>query len=689
MGLLQRAYETYRNLEGYIGVPSKDNFSMLAPVYHIYRNTTAVIKISMDGKFVGIDWFQKEIHGKLKDAPEKIIVPVCSLTNNAKAWSPYVLCADYAVISGDVGLVADYDGRDEKKKKKVAEDRDFIRQKHDYYVSNLKDWAESEFTHPIVQAVYKYVSGGTLVDDVKSRSDKKVLKAKDAVAWRVLGIESGSTSFCYQNKDLFVAHIRRMRKLLAIESDTADELVNEDGSNLDSVLKKIDLKLTYGQGLCFVTGGVVPMMLKHPQGPIPVFSSSKLLSSSDDKNFVYRGRFKNATQAFGVSCEVSWAAHNVLTWLADNGGVMVYNAEVPDKPNRSFFGNRVFLCWSPSGKPVPTVMNNKFDTGFKDMEKPKFSLVKYRNASDYLKNKLSRLGKAFDLHDVVVVASFTAATNGRLSLTSYHEIDANAYFKLFEDWYSSMSFFECKNGYYVYFVPSVFVICLYMFGVVKSTDKNIGYLELPKKTDGKSNGVLGAFGEMFELVNNSMINQAPLNAVVVNTLVDRASRLYLIKYVNIRERLLSVACAVVRKYNNDRLKKEVYSVMLVPDLKDRSYQFGRLLAVFEIVERATFDKDDSKSREPNAMRYQAHYRARPFSTANQIHDQLASYFAKLNVGSRVFYKNLIAEILEKISEFPETELNRPLGDTYLLGYYLQRKDLYTSKKNDENPNGEN
>lgn len=32
---------------------------------------------------------------------------------------------------------------------------------------------------------------------------------------------------------------------------------------------------------------------------------------------------------------------------------------------------------------------------------------------------------------------------------------------------------------------------------------------------------------------------------------------------------------------------------------------------------------------------------------------------------------------------PEEEWGKPLGETYLMGYYLQRKQLYTSKKNVE------
>ena len=36
--------------------------------------------------------------------------------------------------------------------------------------------------------------------------------------------------------------------------------------------------------------------------------------------------------------------------------------------------------------------------------------------------------------------------------------------------------------------------------------------------------------------------------------------------------------------------------------------------------------------------------------------------------------------MQQLSHFPEPEQNRPLGDTYLLGYYLQRNELYRKKE---------
>lgn len=120
-------------------------------------------------------------------------------------------------------------------------------------------------------------------------------------------------------------------------------------------------------------------------------------------------------------------------------------------------------------------------------------------------------------------------------------------------------------------------------------------------------------------------------------------------------------------------------MVLEPEKKDLSYQYGRLLAVLEKVERDTYGADES--REPNAIRLMSVFCRRPLYTANQIEKQLErAYFPRLSVGSRTYYKNLIGSILEQIHQFPQAQWNLPLKETYLMGYYLQRSALYTSRK---------
>lgn len=113
---------------------------------------------------------------------------------------------------------------------------------------------------------------------------------------------------------------------------------------------------------------------------------------------------------------------------------------------------------------------------------------------------------------------------------------------------------------------------------------------------------------------------------------------------------------------------------------DISYQYGRLLAVTEKAERDTYNSDDG--REPNAIRMQSVFCSRPAKTAKIIIEQLKkAYLPKLKPGMRVYYERLIGEIYGRISLHPESEWNMPLKETYIIGYYLQKNELYAKNNN--------
>lgn len=118
---------------------------------------------------------------------------------------------------------------------------------------------------------------------------------------------------------------------------------------------------------------------------------------------------------------------------------------------------------------------------------------------------------------------------------------------------------------------------------------------------------------------------------------------------------------------------------LEPDRQDYSYQWGRLLAIMEKVERDTYQ--DNEGREPNAIRMQSVFCKRPLYASRLIMEQLKSgYYPKLRPNTRNWYEKLIEEIFFNLSTYPELEQDQQLKDTYLLGYYLQKRALYESKK---------
>lgn len=114
---------------------------------------------------------------------------------------------------------------------------------------------------------------------------------------------------------------------------------------------------------------------------------------------------------------------------------------------------------------------------------------------------------------------------------------------------------------------------------------------------------------------------------------------------------------------------------------DLSYQFGRLLAIAEKAEKDTYQSDET--REPYAIRMQTRFVQRPLHTFKEIQEHLKrSYYPRLSVGTRNYYETLIEEIFAEIAKEPEfqSKCNKPLKETYLVGYYLQKKNLYSGKE---------
>lgn len=486
--------------------------------------------------------------------------------------------------------------------------------KFDLYVNQLEAWEESPYSHPALKVILEYVKKQTLLNDL-SQFDMGKTDKKSLICWRVIGIgqESGP---CWTNQNLFQSF-----------TDWYKSLREQSNSKED---------------LCMITGETSFLATQHLKGIVPANGNAKLISSNDSANFTYRGRFTDDSQAATVSYEASQKAHNALRWLATNQGVM--------------YGGRTFLCWNPQGKKMPRPNLPFLRDG-----------VVCTNPTDYRQNLLKTLrGWHSELPEAtgVVIAAFDAATSGRLSLTYYSELLSSDFLQRLHDWDNICCWWSWNSETHRYNMvqsPSLAQIVNSAFGIQRNTNLS---------TDDK------IMKQQIQRLISCRVDKALFPTDIKQTLVNRASTPQSYEYY-IYQRLLSTACAVIRKYHHDYMKEDL-AMVLEKERPDRSYQFGRLLAVLEKVERDTYDRDEN--REPYAIRLQSRYSQHPFSTFRNIEEQLErAYFPRIKPGQRAFYKRLIGEIIERINEFPDYEWNKPLGDTYLIGYYLQRNELYKPK----------
>lgn len=492
------------------------------------------------------------------------------------------------------------------------------------FVDQLSAWAEWAH-HPKLDAILAYVRGGTIMADLVAAGVKLVTTGpgafKDVVCWRVEGIGPGSGP-CWTDRGL-------MESLTAYHMDRLSKEGRETG-------------------LCMVSGEYGPLAAGHAKGVVAKHGNATLIpmNSSGNNRFTYLGRFTDAGQAVSIGYVASQKMHNGLAWLVANEGVMS--------------DGRVFLCWSPQGVKVP---------GVASVLAPRAGVRRaVPNPVSYKKDLQEiLLGWKSVLPDDTNVC-FTildSPSTGCLSVLYYSELPGHEYLDRLAAWADT-----CKEGG---ISPSLGQIAQYAYGTPRDGDYSVDN---------------AWFQQQLQRLILCRYEGRPFPVDVKDALVANASKLFLCdrkrkngKGVSPREKLIRAACAAVRKYRID-IGKEVTDMDLDENLRDRSYLFGRLLAVADHVEgRILYKKEED--RDTTAMRLQSAFVQVPFSTWGTIHKNLGNYLSQLKPKSRTFYKDLIGKI-EKLFETNDmTERNMPLDEMYLLGYYAQRAKLREWKGDDE------
>lgn len=609
MGLFQKAVETYDNMKSLAGVESEERKAALAPIGFITTGVQIEITVTEDGEFRGAEQIfdiSEDNKGKSQKSEKKIIIPVTEKSlkrTNTAATSPHPLCDKLMYMCPE------------------------NKESYEAYLEQLQDWCDSEFACPKIKAILKYVKKGTIQADIASVGKIKV-KKDTFVCWRVLSTDCAEPEEVWKSRSVI------------------DSYINYYQSKIDASPEK---------ALCYVSGELIMPADKHPGGVVS--GMAKLISSNDKKNFTYKGRFSDDSEALTVGFISSQKAHNALKWVVSNDGFRC--------------GDRMFVCWNPKGKKT----KNPFASLFPDFSEAEENPTP-TNYREILAKTVLGYKNNFKPEDETVTAVFEAASKGRLSVCYYSEMKAEDFLERLRFWDETTAWLYRRFGVAPDLVksPDLKSIIDAAYGVPRTIGEN-----QTVETDEK---VLAIAMQRLLLCR---LERAPFPADIMRSAVQKCSSLQLYDKLN-REKQLFTTCAIIKKYIYDRFKEE-WNMALEPEKKNRSYQFGRLLAVLEKAERDAFD--NSEKREPNAIRMWSLFVKRPMYATTVIIEQLKNaYYPRLEPGKRGYYDKLIEGIMRVISEFPESEIGKPLGEEYLMGYYLQKDALYPKKNNDNDDNNE-
>jgi CRISPR-associated protein Csd1 len=598
--------------------PEKDKKPL--PLYHIENNAPLIITLNGSGEFKS---------ARLLGKDEKNDWPACmpcteksaSRTSGVEA---YPFCDKLEYVAGDY--------------KNYATGKN-IEEKHAKYLALLESWAKSEYSNKKIKAVYSYVNKASLVADI--------LKA---------GIPEMSDKAKIEEHNVFV------RWEVEIPGDNSQTWKDEEIRRLwIQYYSKYCLKKS---GFCYISGQNVPVFELHPAKIRNSGDSAKIISSNDEQNYTFRGRFLDADQACQIGAEISVKAHNALRWLIDRQGKTIGNG-------------LTIVSWASSSTAEPKFMSGTHDMLNDDIddnmeESNDFLYSTAEKFAEALNKKLSGYYGNISNKNKIIVMGLNAATPGRMAILLYREFSESDFCEAQEYWHFHLAwFYSCRNKndekpkfFCTISAPSPFKIAQAAYG--EHMNDHVEAMAIQRLLP-------------------CILDKTPIPQDMEQLCFNRASRLISLD-ASIREKVLETACAVI-KYNSYTRNKEEYTVGLDEERKTRGYLFGRLLAVADRVESKILEERGEK-RESNALRYIQRFAKYPSSTWKLLYvDKLHPYLKQLDPKLRNWYEGIIQDILDKFNH-EEFVSDAALSSEFLLGYHCQQKDFWRRRDKGQTGNDE-
>lgn len=634
MGIWHSLYETYnanKEIAGKTLIRKYRNGNqkqyMLLPIAHTTQTAHIEITVDSNGDFFSAEAIDKEI----------TVLPFTEESGSraGKSYKPHMMHDKLMYVAGDYG---EFTGETDKN------------EAFENYREQLKKWVDSSYSNSTIQAIYSYISKATLIKDLVQQ--KVLFCGEDGLLLKKWNGDAENKPKIF--KEVASEQSGAFIRFRVHETDKYSEAPWENQSLFESYTKYY-LSLDKENGLCFVTGEELPLAFSHPNKIRNSGDKAKLISSNDTSGFTFRGRFSQANEAMSISYEASQKAHNALKFLIERQGISIES--------------RVFLLWGDRQLDLPNVQQQEEDLpnfeldDFIEEEKEAYSkdiiAAKY-NAM--IRGYSERMIATEDL-EMVHIVELDAATPGRMAVLNYRSIDLVQYLEKISLWYQRIVWHKT----YYHADEKTWKHTVGTFTLREIIEKAYG-----PRPDSKM--VMEGISKLYACV----LNQAKIPNDIVKKLYQRSCMPQAYELMEYRQ-LLQVASTVIA----DKYQEEGYNMALQEMNNNRSYLFGRLLAVVDVFEESQL-KETNNKRQTNALRYMTAYSTKPSAVFKTIFTQLQPYFSKASTqgngekwSKNDFVQKKIGDIM---NQFIEGEFNNePLDEQFILGYYSQRSDEFTKK----------
>ncbi|MCC9874283.1 type I-C CRISPR-associated protein Cas8c/Csd1, partial [Streptococcus agalactiae] len=366
-------------------------------------------------------------------------------------------------------------------------------------------------------------------------------------------------------------------------------------------------------GICNISGREEQLTDKH-RG---LMGNAKIISVSN-KREAYKGRFREREDVFSVGYETSEKIHLMIKYLLEN------------KNTSTWLGSSQYLInWFSDDLTNDSrldIVSPIFDDGLEeDDDEDMPSVIALATEENKRIGKSFIKGQKLFANDATYyIAILNKTSNGRIALKYFRQIQASQLLTNLDKWQEKYSWeSRSKSGKSRLRTPAFHDILNVSYGVDRDR-----FLELDNDNF-KSDQV--------QKLVTSLIDGKPMPQSIVKKLGNNVKERH--RYRKHWYQVEQVCLAILHKQNG-----EEFSPMLNHTNQNRSYLFGRLLAIFELIETLRYSLEGNGSdRITNAERYWTAYTGQPTKLMMLLENKIKPYEETLKLNRRGSWKKLEKE----------------------------------------------
>ena len=383
--------------------------------------------------------------------------------------------------------------------------------------------------------------------------------------------------------------------------------------------------------LCLVSGKHGPSVDTTTATMIPGSqATAKLVAFQVNSGYDSYGKIKCGNAP--ISEEAEFAYTTALNSMLQKGS-----------RNKFMLGTRTFVFWASNNNEVAREAEESlFELlGFQEEanDDPNANLMKVRKVFESIYSGVLKTG----LDDKFYILGL-APNSARIAVVYWSETTLKDFAKMILNHFNDMEIHDTRKDKKPYMGVKEMISSVTLGGKLSDATPN-----LP------------------EAVVKSIFQGLPYPATLYSACIRR---------IRAEQKLTLTRAALIKAYlNRISNKNKQIEIMLDKGNANQGYLCGRLFAVLDKIQEDANNISSIRERYMNAAS------ATPSAVFSTILNLSVHHSEKLDEGRRIFYEKLKQEIMEKISAdgFP-SHLDLQDQGRFFVGYYHQRQDLFTSKK---------